>query len=91
VLLFGIPADKDPEGTGAYDPQGPVQEAVREIKRCSPAMVVITDVCACEYTDHGHCGILVGHEVDNDQTLNLLARAAVSHAAAGADIVAPSD
>lgn len=91
VLLFGIPEEKDPHGTGAYDPHGPVQEAVREIKRSMPEMVVITDVCGCEYTDHGHCGILVGHEVDNDLTLDLLARAAVSQAEAGADIVAPSD
>ncbi len=91
VLLFGIPADKDAMGTGAYDPRGPVQEAIREIKRCSPATVVITDVCGCEYTDHGHCGILTGHEVDNDLTLELLARAAVCHAAAGADVVARSD
>ncbi len=91
VLLFGIPADKDAEGTGAYDPAGPVHEAIREIKRIAPRLVVITDVCACEYTDHGHCGILIGHEVDNDLTLDLLAKAAVSHAVAGADIVAPSD
>ncbi len=91
VLLFGIPAEKDAEGTGAYDPRGPVQEAIREIKRCSPATVVIGDVCACEYTDHGHCGILRGHEVDNDLTLDLLARAAISQVEAGADVVAPSD
>jgi porphobilinogen synthase len=91
VLLFGIPATKDPYGTGAYDPQGPVQEAVRTIKAHAPDLVVITDVCACEYTSHGHCGILVGEEVDNDRTLDVLARAAVSHAEAGADAVAPSD
>ncbi len=91
VLLFGIPAVKDAAATGAYDDDGIVQRAVREIKRHDPAMLVITDVCACEYTDHGHCGILVGDTVDNDLTLPLLARTAVSHAAAGADIVAPSD
>jgi porphobilinogen synthase len=91
VLLFGIPAEKDPYGSGAYDPNGPVQEAVRTIKAHAPDLVVVTDVCACEYTSHGHCGILVGEEVDNDRTLALLARAAVSHAEAGADVVAPSD
>jgi porphobilinogen synthase len=91
VLLFGIPAEKDPFGTGAYDAQGPVQEAVRVLKHEAPDLLVGTDVCGCEYTDHGHCGILRGDEVDNDATLELLARAAVSHAAAGADVVAPSD
>ncbi len=91
VLLFGIPAEKDPSGSGAYDPDGVVQEAVRAIKWHAPDVLVITDVCACEYTDHGHCGILVGGEVDNDRTLGLLARTAVSQAEAGADIVAPSD
>ncbi len=91
VLLFGIPETKDELASGAYDPNGVVQEAVRAIKRQAPDLLVITDVCCCEYTDHGHCGILVGGEVDNDRTLDLLARAAVSHAAAGADIVAPSD
>ena len=91
VLLFGIPPEKDPHGTGAYDAHGPVQEAVRTIKAHAPDVVVITDVCGCEYTSHGHCGILVGEEVDNDRTLGLLARAAVSHAEAGADVVAPSD
>ena len=91
VLLFGIPAEKDHLATGAYDPDGVVQRAVREIKRVAPSMLVITDVCGCEYTDHGHCGILDGCEVDNDQTLTLLARTALSHADAGADIVAPSD
>ncbi len=91
VLLFGIPAEKDPSGSGAYDPDGVVQEAVRRIKWHAPDVLVVTDVCACEYTDHGHCGILVGGDVDNDRTLGLLARTAVSHAAAGADIVAPSD
>ena len=91
VLLFGIPAVKDAAASGAYDDDGIVQRAVREIKRHDPAMLVITDVCACEYTDHGHCGVLVDGEVDNDRTLPLLARTAVSHAAAGADVVAPSD
>jgi porphobilinogen synthase len=91
VLLFGIPEEKDPEATGAYDQNGVVQEAVRAIKWHAPDVLVITDVCACEYTTHGHCGILTGDEVDNDKTLGVLARAAVSHADAGADIVAPSD
>lgn len=91
VLLFGIPGHKDPTGSGAFDPVGIVQAAVRRIKILAPEMLVITDVCSCEYTDHGHCGILVDGEVDNDQTLPLLARTAVSHADAGADIVAPSD
>jgi porphobilinogen synthase len=91
VLLFGIPPDKDPHATAAYDPDGVVQEAVRTIKRTAPEALVITDVCACEYTDHGHCGILRGTDVDNDATLGLLVRTAVSHAEAGADVVAPSD
>ena len=90
VLIFGLPASKDPEGAEAYNPEGVVQEAVRAIKRETPELTVVTDVCLCEYTDHGHCGVLVGDEVDNDLTLELLARTAVSHAAAGADIVAPS-
>jgi len=91
VLLFGIPDVKDDRASGAYDPDGIVQRAVREIKRLNPGLLVITDVCACEYTDHGHCGILVGDTVDNDLTLPLLAQTALSHAVAGADIVAPSD
>jgi porphobilinogen synthase len=91
VLLFGIPDVKDEEASGAFDPDGIVQRAVREIKRVNREFLVITDVCACEYTDHGHCGILIGDVVDNDLTLPLLARTAVSHAEAGADIVAPSD
>jgi len=91
VLLFGIPAHKDPAASGAFDPDGIVQQAVRRIKERTPDMLVITDVCACEYTDHGHCGILIDGEVDNDATLPLLARTAVSHADSGADIVAPSD
>ncbi len=91
VLLFGIPNHKDDQASGAFDPEGVVQRAIREVKRVNPGLLVITDVCACEYTDHGHCGILVGDTVDNDLTLPLLARTAVSHATAGADIVAPSD
>jgi porphobilinogen synthase len=92
VLLFGIPATKDAQGSGAWDDEGPVQQAVRALKRELPELVVITDVCMCEYTDHGHCGLLTPDgEVDNDATLDLLAREAVSHARAGADVVAPSD
>ncbi len=91
VLLFGIPAEKDEEGTGAYDDAGIVQEAVRALKRELPELLVITDVCLCEYTSHGHCGVLVDGDVDNDATVPLLSRVAVSHARAGADIVAPSD
>jgi porphobilinogen synthase len=91
VLLFGIPAEKDERGSSGYAADGVVQEAVRSLKRELPDMVVITDVCLCEYTSHGHCGVLHGADVDNDQTLELLARQALSHAQAGADIVAPSD
>lgn len=91
VLLFGIPEEKDELATGAYDEQGIVQEAVRAIKRQAPELPVITDVCCCEYTSHGHCGVVVDGDVHNDRTLDLLARTAVSHARAGADIVAPSD
>ena len=91
VLLFGIPDRKDAEGSEAWNDKGPVQQAVRALKRELPELVVITDVCLCEYTDHGHCGILRGDTVDNDATLELLAKEAVSHAGAGADIVAPSD
>ena len=91
VLLFGLPPEKDDEGTGAYDDHGIVQESVRLLKRELPELAVITDVCLCEYTSHGHCGIVVDGDVDNDATLPLLARTAVSHAAAGADVVAPSD
>ncbi len=91
VLLFGLPAAKDEHGGEAYDDAGIVQEAVTAIKQAIPEMVVITDVCLCEYTDHGHCGVLLDDgTVDNDATLPLLARTAVSHARAGADIVAPS-
>jgi len=93
LLLFGIPDAKDATGSQAWDEFGPVQQGVRALKREFPELVVITDVCLCEYTSHGHCGVLHenGGTVDNDATLGLLARAAVSHAAAGADIVAPSD
>jgi porphobilinogen synthase len=92
VLLFGIPAGKDPQGSGAYDSEGVVQLAVRAIKEAHPELVVITDVCMCEYTSHGHCGIVRDDgSVDNDVTLELLAKTAISHAAAGADAVAPSD
>jgi porphobilinogen synthase len=91
VILFGIPDEKDDVGSGAWDEHGSVQQGVRALKREFPELVVITDVCMCEYTSHGHCGVLAGDTVDNDATLPLLARAAVSHAAAGADIVAPSD
>ena len=91
VLLFGLPESKDNIGSMAYDPEAPVQLAVRAIKRETPDVLVITDVCLCEYTDHGHCGILIDEEIANDPTVDQLVRAAVSHAAAGADIVAPSD
>jgi porphobilinogen synthase len=91
VLLFGLPDSKDAAGSGAADPEGPVQTAVRALKREVPGLVVVTDVCLCEYTSHGHCGILDGEEILNDTTVEELARAALSHAAAGADIVAPSD
>ncbi|MQA90704.1 MAG: porphobilinogen synthase [Gemmatimonas sp.] len=91
VLLFGIPESKDELGTEGYAQDGVVQRAVRALKRELPELIVITDVCLCEYTSHGHCGVLQGDTVDNDETLPLLARMAVSHAEAGADIVAPSD
>lgn len=91
VLLFGIPEKKDPVGSGAYDDNGVIQNAVRAIKEKYPELLVITDVCLCEYTDHGHCGIIEDNEVLNDPSLQLLAKTAVSHARAGADIVAPSD
>lgn len=91
VILFGIPETKDAEGSGAWDANGPVAEAVRAIKAAVPALLVITDVCMCEYTDHGHCGLLHERDVDNDATLELLAREAVMHAEAGADMIAPSD
>jgi porphobilinogen synthase len=91
IILFGIPNRKDPLGTQAYAKDGIVQRAVKAVKDKIPELVVITDVCLCEYTDHGHCGFVDGHTVDNDATLDLLAKAALSHALAGADMVAPSD
>jgi porphobilinogen synthase len=91
VLLFGLPTRKDDTGSEAASPKGAVQQAVRLLKKQLPELVVITDVCLCAYTSHGHCGLLAGHEVDNDATLELLAQAALSHAEAGADLVAPSD
>lgn len=91
IMLFGIPDHKDEAGSGAYDPNGIVQKALREAKKQFPDMYYITDVCMCEYTSHGHCGVLCGHDVNNDATLELLAKTAVSHVEAGADMVAPSD
>ena len=91
VILFGIPAEKDELASGAYDDAGIVQQAVRALKREHPKLLVMTDVCNCEYTSHGHCGLIVNGDVANDPTLEWLAKAAVSHARAGADIVAPSD
>jgi porphobilinogen synthase len=92
VMLFGLPESKDESGSGAYEPGGIAQQAVRALKHAAPELVVITDVCLCEYTSHGHCGVVTpAGEVDNDATLPLLARAAISHVEAGADIVAPSD
>jgi porphobilinogen synthase len=91
VLLFGLPDQKDDVGSIAYDPEAPVQSAIRALKRELPDVLVVTDVCLCEYTDHGHCGIIIDNEVANDPTVEQLVRAAISHAAAGADIVAPSD
>jgi len=91
VILFGIPAAKDESGSGAYDDEGVVQMAVRALKEAHPELTVITDVCLCEYTSHGHCGFVRDGEVDNDITIELLAKTAISHAEAGADVVAPSD
>jgi len=91
IILFGIPAHKDPQGSSAWNDQGEVQRAIREIKEQVPGLAVITDVCMCEYTDHGHCGVIAGNDVDNDATLELLVREALSHVRAGADMVAPSD
>jgi porphobilinogen synthase len=91
IILFGIPEHKDPQGSEAWDENGPVQRAIREIKEHVPGLAVITDVCMCEYTNHGHCGAIAANDVDNDATLELLAREALSHVRAGADIVAPSD
>ena len=90
VLLFGLPAEKDPLGTEGYDPEGIVQEAIRMIKKNHPDMMVVTDVCMCKYTDHGHCGVIANDRIDNDQTLELLGKTAGSHVRAGADLPAPS-
>ncbi len=91
VMFFGIPDHKDEVGSGAYDPEGIVQRALRIAKEKFPELYYVTDVCMCEYTSHGHCGVLCGHDVDNDKTLDLLAKTALSHVEAGADMVAPSD
>jgi porphobilinogen synthase len=91
VLLFGIPDKKDPSGSEAWNDEAPVQQAIRALKKEVPQLVVITDVCLCEYTDHGHCGIIIDEEIANDPTVDQLVRTAVSHAAAGADVIAPSD
>ncbi len=91
LILFGLPKEKDEIGSGAWAEDGVVQQGLRQIRKLDPDMYLITDVCMCEYTSHGHCGILCGQEVDNDQTLLRLAEIAVSHARAGADMVAPSD
>jgi len=91
VILFGLPEFKDEIGSSAYSPKGVVQQAVRKLKKSIPELIVITDVCLCQYTDHGHCGTVKDGRVDNDTTLDLLAKTAISHAEAGADIVAPSD
>ena len=90
VLLFGLPAAKDPRGSDAYDPEGIIQEAIRVIKQTAPNLLVIGDVCLCEYTDHGHCGVIDQGRIDNDRTLELLARAALAQVQAGADMIAPS-
>ena len=91
VILFGIPDEKDEQGSGAWDDEGVVQRALRALRASVPGLVLVTDVCLCEYTSHGHCGVLDGEEVANDATIELLARTAVSHVEAGADAVAPSD
>ena len=91
VIVFGLPEYKDEQGSSAWDATSPVQEAIRQLKRALPELVVISDVCLCQYTSHGHCGMLKGEKIDNDSTLPLLAQTALSHAEAGADIVAPSD
>ena len=91
VLLFGLPAGKDPSGSAAYEPHGPVPQAIRAIRHAVPDMVVITDVCLCEYTSHGHCGLVVDGDIANDATVEQLVKASLVHAAAGAHIVAPSD
>ena len=91
ILLFGIPAEKDEVGSGAYDDNGIIQKAVRAIKAAHPDLLIVTDVCLCEYTSHGHCGVIENEYVNNDKTLELLVKEAVSHAKSGADIIAPSD
>jgi len=91
VLLFGIPQQKDETASTAYHPEGVIPQAIKAIKQAVPELVVVTDVCLCEYTSHGHCGVVVDGEVDNDRTLPILAKTALAHAEAGADIVAPSD
>lgn len=91
AILFGLPEKKDTQGSSAWAENGVVQRAIREIKKSFPDFYIVTDVCLCEYTDHGHCGVLKGQEVENDRTLELLAKTALSHAVAGADMVAPSD
>ncbi len=91
VILFGLPESKDNMGSGAHAKDGIIQRAIKELKSKAPEIMVITDVCLCEYTDHGHCGCIIGNEVDNDATLEILAKTALSHAQAGADMVAPSD
>jgi porphobilinogen synthase len=91
VILFGIPDHKDEVGSGAYDPNGIIQQAVRAIKKATKKLLVITDVCLCEYTSHGHCGVLDGEKILNDETVELLVKESISHAKAGADIIAPSD
>lgn len=90
VLLFGLPESKDGVGSGAYDPEGIIREAIRVVKAAAPELLVIGDVCLCEYTDHGHCGVIEGGRIDNDRTLELLARTALTQVQAGADMVAPS-
>ena len=91
IILFGIPQKKDEVASQAYHPKGVIQQAIEAIKKATPHLLVVTDVCLCEYTSHGHCGVVVDGDVDNDKTLELLAKTALSHAEAGADIVAPSD
>jgi porphobilinogen synthase len=91
IILFGIPQKKDEIGSSAYHPKGVIQQAIRAIKKATPELLVVTDVCLCEYTSHGHCGVVVDGYVDNDKTLELLAKTALSHVEAGADMVAPSD
>jgi porphobilinogen synthase len=91
IILFGIPQNKDDVGSQAYHPKGVIQQAIKAVKKAVPELLVITDVCLCEYTSHGHCGVVVNGDVDNDKTLELLSKTALSHAEAGADMVAPSD